>query len=221
MLSRNYNESEIVFLYNKKNNIGKISDLVELYQNIMIPDTAKLIYGHYAYGIHKNNKRPYTYMSFVREPFLRTVSMYFHYVRLDPEWQSKILYNYNNPNVEDFFDFKSIESFFSNKGIHNQQCMFLTGVSTDEINRDQSFYAKLAIENIKRDFSFVGLNERFEESAARLSKILKLSTTKYQYRNKGVNKPTTIEESEKLKEIVLDLSKADKIIYQYIVNNFR
>jgi hypothetical protein len=220
MLARNNAKNKILFLYNQKSNVGRVSDLTELYQSIDVPKTVEVVYGHYAYGIHKHISKKYTYMCFVREPFARTVSMYYHFLRLDPMWQALIRENYLKNENSEIEGFASVESFIGNQEIHNQQCMFLTGFSTEEIAKDQEYYAKMAIENIKREFRFVGVNERFDESLREVSRLLKLKTTEYEYKNLGVNKPLQIENPKEIRDVVHDLSKADEIIYQYVKDNF-
>ncbi len=212
MLFKNYLSNEIVNLYIPYISTGQLGEIFKVRDNLQISKKAKIIYGHYAYGIHhKYSHLPYTYMCYVRDPFTRLVSTYYHLLRMDPNWQFQILSRLSPRYL-------SLESVIDN--LPNQQCMFITGETPAVIEKDQVYYAKMAIDNMERDFSFIGLQEEFEESLQRLKKILKLRTTEYSYKNLGTNKPENISNEKQLREIVYEKSKADLLIYEYAKKRF-
>ncbi len=218
LLCRNFSVEKILNLYSPTGSSGKIEELIGLYDNLSVPPKTKIVYGHYAYGIHLKFDLPYSYICFVRNPVDRMLSMYYHYQRLDENWQRKIQGAYSD-YCDLFGGFDSLESFINCTDLHNQQCMFLTGVSTKEIAKNQEFYAQMAIDNLSKDFSFVGLNEEFETSLFKLKKILKLKTLDFKYRNLGVNKPKDMKISGVNEEIIREKSRADSIIYEHVRKN--
>jgi len=224
LLYKNYKSEELIDLYIPYMSTGQSGEIFDIHDKLLLTKKTKIVYGHYAYGIHlKNPMQPYTYMCFVRNSIDRLISTYYHLKRMDIEWQFRIL-NKLDPGIMSQQDvwskFPDLASYLQYDGLQNQQCMFLVGLTPDIIEKDQEYYAKMAIDNIDRDFSFVGMQEEFEESLIRLKKILKLKTTDYEYMNLGVNKPQEISYDVKIREIVNEKSRADKIIYEYIKNKF-
>lgn len=224
MLFKNYLSNEIVNLYIPYISTGQLGEIFKVRDNLQISQKTKIIYGHYAYGIHnKFTHLPYTYMCYVRDPLTRLVSTYYHLLRMNTDWQFQILSRLspNYVSVESVIEkLPSIETYVEFKGVQNQQCMFITGQTPSVIEKDQVYYAKMAIDNMERDFSFIGLQEEFEESLRRLKLILKLKTLEYSYKNLGVNKPENISNEKQLREIVSEKSKADLLIYKYAKKRF-
>ncbi|HNW69517.1 MAG TPA: sulfotransferase family 2 domain-containing protein [Bacteroidales bacterium] len=224
LLFKNFSSNEIVNLYIPYISTGQLGEIFKVRDNLQISGKTKIIYGHYAYGIHyKYSHLPYTYMCYVRDPFTRLVSTYYHLLRMDPDWQFQILSRLSPkyPSLEHVIEnLPGFNEYADFKGLQNQQCMFITGETPAVIEKDQVYYAKMAIDNLDRDFSFIGLQEEFEESLQRIKKILKLKTTEYAYKNLGTNKPESIENLKNLKEIVYEKSRADCLIYEYAKKRF-
>jgi len=224
MLFKNFSESEIINLYIPYISTGQLGEIFKVRENVNISKITKIVYGHYAYGIHKKyNHLPFTYMCYVREPYARLVSTYYHLLRMDSEWQFQILSRLcgDYTTVDSVIGkLPDLSTYLRYNGLQNQQCMFITGQTPLVINKDPVYYAKMAIDNLERDFSFVGLQEEFEESLRRLNKLLKLKTTEYSYKNLGINKPENISNEKQLREIVCENSKADLLIYEYAKKRF-
>ncbi|MBN2776021.1 MAG: sulfotransferase family 2 domain-containing protein [Bacteroidales bacterium] len=219
LLYRNYLPEEILGLYSKGVNGIDLISLVDLYENIIIPKQTRILYGHFAYGIHEKSDRPYSYMCFLREPIRRLVSMYFNYKRMDKQFKGRIFdefsfYLKDGSNIDNFEELVNFDI------IHNQQCMFLTGESSKDIALNPEYYAELAIKNICREFTFVGITELFDESVRLLIKKLGLESTAFVSQNFCNNKPLDFKIPEELLPIILNKSKADVIIYNYCKDHF-
>jgi hypothetical protein len=224
LLHRNYSGDQIANLYYSPwGSSGHEEEFQRLPSLLEISKKTKVVYGHYLYGLHKNLKRPYKYYVFLRDPLQRIISTYYHLKRLDKEWQFRIL-RYLDERINSINDldtyFPDIETYLDYKGIQNQQCMFLTGYMPEKINQDQKYYAKIAIENIKRDFAFTGVTEFFQESLGRLQSLLGLESTDFEYKNLGDNKPKIIDLDNKVLSKFYENSLADTMIYDFVKERY-
>lgn len=224
LLFRNYMPDEVVNLYVPSMSTGQSGEIFRIHDELQMTDRLKVVYGHYAYGIHRKFPEvPYRYYCFVREPFDRLISTYYHLIRLEGEWQYRIL-NLLDPGFasqeEVQRNFPDPATYLAYDGLQNQQCMFITGMTPEVIARDQVYYAKMAIDHLEREFGFVGLQEDFEGSLKKLQKLLHLKTLNYTWQNQGTNRPETIEDQRRLEELIREKSLADHMIYSFVKKRY-
>lgn len=224
MLHRNFHGNQIADLYYSQwGSTAQNKEILKVHEKMQLNREHLIVFGHFAYGAHKRSRRSYEYMTFVREPADRLVSTFYHLNRLDKAWQFRILNGLDEKinteaDLQSFFP--NMEKYMAYSGIQNQQCMFLTGYEPEVIAQDPEHYAKEAINNITKDFSFIGLTEKFEESLKRLEGKLDLSTTSYDYKNFGSNKPRSFDLDSKIKKKVYETSKADAMIYEFVRDKY-
>lgn len=96
----------------------------------------KCVYGHFSFGLHQYASRPFTYVTMLREPIERSISLYYF---KKPE---------HNQTLRQFFNSNYLPKY-------NHQTYLLAGGCYD---------LKRAKENLQKYFSVVGLTERFVES---------------------------------------------------------
>ena len=126
----------------------------------------KIVNTHVGFGLHNYVQQPCSYITFLREPVKRTVSMYYYFQKTkDPQ-----------------FAHLSLEEFVRTyPGVQNGMTKNLAGIVLQSQLRDEDRNLKLvcdrhsletACQNMQQHFKFVGISERFDESLLLLRNIL-------------------------------------------------
>lgn len=105
----------------------------------------RAVIGHFWFGLHEYVARPSTYITLLRNPVERVVSLY-HYLKLEGRM--------------------SLEEFASHppyREVDNDQTRRIAGVNPD-IGDCTEATLRAAQENLRRHFSVVGVTERFDET---------------------------------------------------------
>jgi hypothetical protein len=171
----------------------------------------QVLKGHMPFGIHRRLRRPFTYITFLRDPVERVISAYYfakNYL-LHPKhhWISKL----------------TLEEYVRVSPNHNVQTKYLSGREfvgdyhagdcTDEM-------LAMAKENLVRHFSLVGLTERFDEGLAilkinfgwQISKYAKFNVTKIRLKKASLPANTV--------ELIKERNRYDVSLYDYGVPIF-
>ena len=141
--------------------IAKLQSLSKLQQQKI-----KIINTHVGFGLHNYLQQPSMYITFLREPVQRAVSMYYYFQKT------------KNPQYVEL----SLEEFvLTYPGVQNGMTKNLAGIvlqtqlGTAEANQqlvcDRSSL-EIARANLQQHFKFVGISERFDESLLLLRQIL-------------------------------------------------
>lgn len=224
LLDKNYHAGEILDLYlMKEGSTGQENEIVDVHAQFNLSSKTKIVYGHFAYGVHENSRRPYTYMTILRDPFERLISGYYHLLRLPDWWQRKIIETMGLPVIDGGIkqSLPSLEAYCQFPGVNNQMCMFLTGEHPKKIADNQAYWAEKAIQNLKQDFSFVGFTDKMDENVEMLSEILSIRKLPFESYNIGHNRPLEIENKTKLFDVAKVTSQADFMIYEFARNYFQ
>jgi hypothetical protein len=166
----------------------------------------KLLRGHIGFGLHEYLPQPSTYITLLRDPIDRVISLY-RYILRRPEHP---LYNPIKTNN------LSLEEFVSS-GIapiaYNGQTKIIAGVkkASTEYGDFSSTLLEVAKKNIQEHFAVVGLTEKFDESLILLQKILgwklvyyrKKNVAEKQQTNKAIPSATTL--IQKYNELDMEL----------------
>lgn len=109
-------------------------------------EDVRAVLGHFWFGIHRYVNAPSTYITLLREPIQRTFSLYRHLYRHRPD-VSLLEFVSEPPYIE----------------VDNDQTRRIAGLEP-ELNGCGRHTLARAKENLRRDFTVVGLTERFDET---------------------------------------------------------
>ena len=117
-----------------------------------------LVGGHFAYGLHKRFARSCRYVAVLREPlaFLRSYFFYRKDVQRFPPFRDLDIFAAMERRLDHYLD--------------NCFTRCFAGLSPEQPVNDHALAEAKA--NMERDFAFVGLVERMEESVTRLSALI-------------------------------------------------
>lgn len=172
---------------------------------------SNLIYGHFGYGLHNelhiNNP---IYMTFLRHPFNRVVSHYYHLRNVD-----------RNSNIgKKIRTFENINTFFAQTNyweFNNLQSRIISGKMNAKIHDDNKLLS-LAKRSIDSNFQFVGFQEFMFQSILKLNSLLKIDIELKKNVNIGKYEVATISPSVINK--INEMNLVDLEIYKYCFNLF-
>jgi hypothetical protein len=162
-----------------------------------------LLTGHFPYGVHAALPRRARYMTFVRDPVERVVSLY-HYIRSHPvhplrgEANRLTLREFAEGNVSG--------------NLHNGQTAFIAGKGIWHDRFDDELLAE-ALANIESGFAAVGVTERLDESVLVLRRRLGWGPRVY-YRSQNVNSARPREALDRETAVAIEaLNELDRRLY--------
>jgi hypothetical protein len=116
-------------------------------------DDLRAVVGHFWFGLHQHVRRPWTYVTLLRDPVERVVSLY-HYLRLDERMTLD--------------EFAASPPF---READNDQVRRIAGADP-EIGGCTRAMLEAAKQNLRRHFAVVGVTERFDETLVLLNRRL-------------------------------------------------
>ncbi|HEV7905167.1 MAG TPA: sulfotransferase family 2 domain-containing protein, partial [Pyrinomonadaceae bacterium] len=157
----------------------------------------RAVIGHFWFGLHEHVARPSTYITLLRHPLERVVSLYY-YAKLS--------------------ETMSLEEFVRSppfKEVDNDQTRRLAGVDP-EIGACTHETLRAAKENLRRHFSVVGTVERFDETLVLLKRRLGWTREIISYpRNVNAARQPTASLSPEVLAAVLKRNELDFELWQY------
>ena len=152
------------------------------------------------FGLHKYLHGDFDYITFLRKPIERTVSFY-NYVSKSPTNRL-----YNDVKNKSLFDFVTQVKDFD---VVNGQIRKISGLNGSE---DEMLEA--ALENIEKHFSFVGLQEKFDESLVVFGDIYNWSRLYYKKQNVSDRGVSVSGLDVKTIEAIKELNNGDLKLYE-------
>ncbi|WP_232359852.1 sulfotransferase family 2 domain-containing protein [Paraneptunicella aestuarii] len=209
----------------QEESLGNIYDILRSkdHDKIATVNQAKLVTGHYPYGIHSMLEGESRYFTLLRDPVDRIRSYYVY--SLHNEGSKIGLYlKQNKISLEQFVQLerKDIEK----SGVHELNYVLEDGqakiIAGDDIligdNYGQELRSK-AEDNIARDFDFVGVTELFDESFIEICKLLGFGAFNlYITHNKAV---TSVDVSDNVRRIVLERNQIDQQMHRQRLDAMR
>lgn len=158
IIKQNYDPERVLSIDSKFNEN-------EYFQNLpaSLRESYDVVCGHFSFGIHRYVNKPCTYMTILREPVARTISDYFFRLSIFEEYKQISLLEFIAKPYTMLTD--------------NGMTRWLSGVrDTVEYGGIKKEHLLQAKENLRCNFSAVGITEMFNESMALFKAI-------YQWRN--------------------------------------
>jgi hypothetical protein len=196
LLQQNYPVSESIAFGGDPESIAWYRDLPP-----EVRSKYRLVHGHFEYGLHEGIA-DYTYFTLLRDPVARHFSDYFFLKRYSPHPLHPLLAS-GAISLEDWATTPG-----RMPGFKNRATRFLSG---DGDGREPD---RLSVESSKfhllRDFSFIGLAERFDESVLIMAKRLGWTSVFYLTKNVSERQEVCEELRERTRQkLTLDLELYD------------
>jgi Sulfotransferase family len=168
-----------------------------------------LLSGHVYFGIHEHVPRACTYITMLRHPVERIVSLY-HYVKRSP---GHYLYKYG------FADRRDVEDF-----VHRPITVEIDNWQTRLLNPEPDSFLpiggvdermlEIAKTNLREHFAVVGVTERFDETLSVLSRKFGWADVSYERRNVTENRQTLADLPESTVAAILDANRFDAQLHE-------
>lgn len=169
--------------------------------------------GHFCFGVHQVLPQPFTYITILREPVSRIISLY-HYSQTNPT----AYYHKHALN-------KSLEEFALKTPLmelDNGQVRFLAGddnsyfINRTPVGECRSELLETAQKNMDQHFSFIGITEYFDQSVLLLSKNMSWRNSLFLRRNSANGKNSyQINIPETLRQEIAHKNYLDIQLYEY------
>jgi hypothetical protein len=156
---------------------------------------------HCQFGCHEAFGWPAQYFSFLRHPVDQVVSNFSHLQRRGFDHEMP-------PHM-------SLEQFLKSEDGNNLQTVYFSGINqTDSrFKEDPQKVLEIAKSNMERFYFFIGITERYSESAFMLSKILRWRILKIEHKNANKTRPAVI--SREIRQLIENKCCLDMQLYEY------
>jgi len=181
--------------------------------------------GHFGFGFHHLLNQPHTYLTMLREPIQRTISDYYYYQ------QSEMAINKYNPPLtwEEFcprmannimtrfyagIEFACIKKFNSFAKLRVAKIQNSSKLK-DYYNHSPAELLTLAKNNLKENFDYIGIVERFDESLLLLKQKFNWKHLNYVQRNIGHKKIEKMNLDQEKINYITKYNQLDIELYKY------
>ena len=172
----------------------------------------RAVVGHFSFGMHTYVKRPWTYVTLLRNPVDRVISLYYsccaYHIRGDKSTQPHEIVS-SDISIEDFVLHSSCRE------ADNDQTRRISGLEPEFGACSLSTLDK-AKDNLRRYFSVVGVTEYFDETVILIKRTLGWARAPY-YLPSLVNKdrPATAGLPQKSINTILEHNELDTKLYEF------
>jgi hypothetical protein len=205
IVTRQCRYGEYMFLYETR-----IAQSVEKFREL--PQDARrgyrFVLGHVGYGLHEFLPQPATYATILREPVERIVS-YYYYILRTPE---HFLYE---PAKR--LGLKEFARCDASHKLTNGQTKYLAELDGQEADGQTLQTVK---QRLEREFSVVGLIERFDESLMLLRRVAGWGIPYYAKENVTRDRPPMSEIPRDALEVIAEHNQVDVELYAWAKERF-
>lgn len=174
------------------------------YQYTLNKNQVSLIKGHMNYGLHDVLDCPYKYITVLRNPINRIISVYYYLVQSKFHPQHHLVKG------------KTLEEFVtSDMAHHNGQTRFIAGEYNPSDKLQPANLLERAKKNLQEDFAVVGLTERFDESLMLLQRKLGWKKMPFYVKENKSKKPHDSSISGQAYDLIIEKNSLDIHLYQY------
>lgn len=167
----------------------------------------RCVYGHFRYGVHRHFHRRAVYITMVRDPLDRILSMYY-FIRSRP--QNKL---HHQAKQMSFSQFVTSRDPRIRAALNNHQTRMISGKRHPDL--------KKAIENIKRDFVVVGITDMYPESVFMMKQLLGWKDADYTRENVTQNRPKHPRVPDHIVRIIRQNNALDYRLYRFAKNRLQ
>jgi hypothetical protein len=140
-------------------------------RDVLARDDLRAVAGHFWYGAHRFVPRPSFYLTFLRDPVDRVVSLYHHILREEDELLHSDIVG-RGATLEEFV------ADFGCREVDNDQTRRIAGLEPPFGEVDDRVFER-ARRLLRDRFAFVGVTERFDESLIALKRRLGWEHVRY------------------------------------------
>lgn len=167
----------------------------------------KCVYGHFRYGVHRHFSGKATYITMVRDPLERILSMYY-FVRSRPK--NKLYHKVRHMNFSQFVTSRDPRIQLA---LHNHQTRMISGKREPDLQK--------ALENIKKHFAVVGVTEMYPESVIMMKKDLGWKDINYTKENVTKSRPKQLHVPADILRLIRQNNKLDYKLYNFSKNRLQ
>lgn len=205
LLNRNFNKEKIYDIKVINNERLSVDEFIALPQ--VERDKIDLLKGHMLFGLHNYFSDESEYITFLRKPEDRVLSLY-HYLKKKKDFKIRNQVPFENLSFRDFVETIEIPE------LHNAQIRLLSGLE----NESEEKMLEKALYNLKHHFAFVGFQEQYDASLIMLSKKFNWGLPYYKKQNVGQYTKTSID--EETKRIINEKNRGDLRLYSKLEQEF-
>jgi hypothetical protein len=197
--------------FHKEAPIGKEAPIAFSAQatQALVRQDVRAVVGHFSFGIHAYIDRPWTYVTLLRDPVDRVVSLYYSCCAYHWPQDAETQLQKDDAGLEDFV------RRLSCREADNDQTRRISGLEPEFGECSSSTLAK-AKDNLRRHFAVVGVTECFDETLILIRRTLGWDHVPY-YLPSLVNKerPTQAALPDRSIAAVLERNQFDVQLYQF------
>lgn len=197
----------------QKNQFSLLNPQLEFLSNLKkLYPQPPLVMGHFSYGVHRFLGLKPSYITILRNPLDRVVSMY-KYLKTHPAD--------DNDHHEYLNSGNSLFTFVNScvtESTNNHMCRMIAGIPPDAgLLLNDQWLLDLALHNLKRDYFLVGIVDEIDRFTSDLSEILgwpKIATPRL-----NVAHGESYELDIKTKNIILKRNLLDMKLFEWVQRN--
>ncbi|WP_368298715.1 sulfotransferase family 2 domain-containing protein [Cytobacillus firmus] len=166
----------------------------------------EFVTGHHPFGLHEYTNRPCAYITMLRDPIERVISMYYYNLRKE-----------NHPLHKKVKQL-TFEEFINDKGLSRRTINRQTQKIVGSLNPREDDLQK-AKNILSKHYKVVGITEMFDESIFLMKKELGWQDISYERKNYTADRPTREQFSNEIIERIKELNHIDMQLYKWAKRN--
>lgn len=171
----------------------------------------EVIEGHWPVGLHEFISNPYTYITLLRDPVDRVISLYYHILQRPDHYAHNTVVS-KNMSLKDF-----VLSGVVKEEANNGQTWLLSGGG---LLSEKSL--ELAKKNLQVHFAVAGVTKMFDETLVLLKHTLGWKRIPFYYRRHvGPNWVPKERISPEVLDVIKDYNQLDIELYKYVLDRFK
>ena len=193
--------------YGRRNRIfiNGIQDGIDKVQNIKVNEFKRttVFTGHMAFGLHEYLPGRSKYITYIRSPVDRVISIY-KYIHRNPE------HPLHNKFIDENISLQTFVTSEFDRDTENGQTKLIAGIKA---NGHEKGLLEIALDNINKYFVYVGIMEMFDESLLLMARYLHWSNYVYFKQNVSNSKYGTFQVDNSVIQLIKEKNLLDLELY--------